>query len=174
LEALQGRPVPVETGEQLRVDRVGRHDPVDVSRFAAVRRELRRLGAVHLPERPGRGVAERQPLLGHRLEQPTPHDLEALLGRRRTPRGLHPADDVAQPGQRFAASDPADLGLRSDAAAVVFGRRRRWDGHHHECTRNGPGRLGQRLSEAEVGVEAAARQVLGSEQLTGVGHPLVD
>jgi len=42
--------------------------------------------------------------IGHRLEQPAPHDLEALLGACRPPRGLKTADHVSKPVKGFAAA----------------------------------------------------------------------
>ncbi len=55
----------------------------------------------------GEGLA-----LGHGLEQPPAHDLEALVGARRPPRALDPAEGVLEAVERDTAALAADLDLR--------------------------------------------------------------
>jgi len=116
LELEQRRPVGVEAVEDLRVDRVRCLDALLVVGVGALRRKLLVLHPVEVGERPRHHV----PVLevrrvGHRLEQPPPHDLETLLGGRRMPRRLDASHHVAQAVERLAASLAADfdiVGLR--------------------------------------------------------------
>ena len=174
LELHQRGPVAVEPVEDLGVDRVGGLDALLVVAVPALGRELGSLRAIEV----GEGARGHVALLegvrpGERLEQPPPHDLEAFLGRRRPPRRLHPPDHVAQPVQRLAPADAADLhvvGLRVRRARRVRGGQR----DHQQAVARELGRLGQRLGEGELRLEAAGRQVALVVELARVGHPLVD
>ena len=111
--------------------------------------------------------------IGQRLEQPPPHDLESLLGARRPPRGLDPADHVAQPIERLAPALAAHLdvvGLGVRRARGVRGRQ----ADHEQAVLHQLRRLGQHLGEGELRLEAARRQVALVVELARVGHPLVD
>ena len=111
--------------------------------------------------------------VGQRLEQPAPHDLEALLGAGGPPRGLDAADDVAQPIERLAPALAAHLdvvGLGVGRARGVRGR----EADHEQAVLHQLRRLGQHLGEGELRLEAARRQVALVVELAGVGHPLVD
>ena len=119
LELHQRGPVGVEPVEDLRVDRVGRLDPLLVVGVAALGRELLVLRAVEIGERARHHVAVLElRRIDQRLEQPPAHDLEALLGARRPPRRLHPPDDVAQPVERLAPALAAHL----DVVGLGVGR----------------------------------------------------
>ena len=109
LEPLERRPVLVQPVEQLRVDRVGRLDPVLVGDLGALAGELAAVLGVELDELAGdRGDVPAGG--GVRLdEQPATDDLERLVRRRRAPLVSDPPYDVLQPPQGFLAVRPADL-----------------------------------------------------------------
>src|SRR5680860_803901 len=108
LEAFEGRPVVVEPVEQLRVDRVGRLQSLDVARLARVSREVGRVRPIEVRQRLRHLRARRFAFGSHRLEQAAPHDLEALLRARRAPRRLHPTDHGLEPPQRLPPAEADD------------------------------------------------------------------
>ena len=69
LEAVESRPVLVQAGEQLRVDRVGGLGLLHVGLLPALDRELTGLGAVHVAQHPGGGVTVGEVGGVHPLEQ---------------------------------------------------------------------------------------------------------
>ena len=174
LELHQRRPVRVQAVEDLRMYRPGRLDPLLVVRVPTRGRELLALGPIEVRERPRdhvpvpelRGVRER-------LEQPSPHDLEAFLGARRPPGRLDPPDHVAQPVERLASALSADLDVIGPGVGRP-GRIRGWQADDEQAVVGEPGRFGQHLRKAELGLEAAGREVALVVQLAGVGDPLVD
>ena len=96
--------------------------PLLVIGVAALGRELLVLRPVEVREGPRHHVAVLElRRIGQRLEQPPPHDLEALLGAGRTPRRLDAADHIAQPIERLAPALAADL----DIIGLGVGRARR-------------------------------------------------
>ena len=108
-----------------------------------------------------------------RLKQAPAHDLEALLGGGRPPRGLHPADHVAQPGQGLPSPLTSHLRvIRLGMGRGIGVRGGKADDQHAVAGRLG--RLGERLREGELGLEAAGRQVALIVELARVGDPLVD
>src|SRR5688572_23714806 len=72
-------------------------------------RKFAGFGPIELGERSGRHVAMLEHVALHRLEQPPANDLEAFLGGCRPPRGFETPDNVAEPVERLAAADAADL-----------------------------------------------------------------
>ena len=174
LELHQGRPVVVEAVEDLRVDRVGRFDPLLVVRVAAIRRELGLVLAVPVGEGAGDHVAVFEEIgIPNRLEEPPPNDLEPLLRARRPPGGFHPPDDVAQAIQRLAPPLPANLHVVGASVRRLRGVGGR-EADHEEAVLRELGRLGQNLGKRKLRLEAAGRQDALVVELTGVGHPLVD
>jgi hypothetical protein len=111
--------------------------------------------------------------LDQRLEQPPPHDLEAFLGARRPPRCLHATDGIMYSAECFPPTLTANLlvaCLRMGRAAGVGGRQA-----DNEQTAFGEFcRLGQRLRESEMRLEAARRQVGTIVELSRIRHPFVD
>ena len=102
LELHQRRPVAVEPVEHLGVDGIGRPDALLVVGVPALGRKLLVLRPVVVRERAGHDVPVLVlHLIGERLEQPSPDDLEALLGAGRPPRRFDPPDDVPQPVERL-------------------------------------------------------------------------
>ena len=96
--------------------------PLLVVGVAALGRELLVLRAVEIGEGPRHHVAVLElRRVGQRLEEPPAHDLEPLLGAGRPPRGLDPADHVAQPVERLAPALAAHL----DIVRLGVGRARR-------------------------------------------------
>ena len=82
----QGRPVAIEPVENLGMDRIGRFEPDLVIRITTLRRKLLLLGPVEVGEGPRSHIAVPELCrIGHRLEQPPPHDLKALFGTCRSP-----------------------------------------------------------------------------------------
>ena len=156
LELHQGGPVGVQPVEDLRVDRVGGLHPPLVVSVAALRRELLVLGAVHVEEGPRHRVPGHElVLLNQRLEQAAAHDLEALLGAGRPPGCLHAAHGVAQPIQ----CRPTALTSHLDIIGAGVRRSPRVGGRqadHQQAPLGQLGRLGERLGEGEVRLEAAA------------------
>ena len=174
LELHQRRPIRVQAVEDLRMYRIGRLDPLLVVRVTARGRELLALGPIEVRERPGDHVPVRE-LRGvrERLEQPSPHDLEAFLGARRPPGRLDSPDHVSQPIERLASALSADL----DVIGLGVGRAGRIRGgqaDHEQAVIGELGGFGQHLRKAELGLEAAGRKVALVVQLAGVGDPLVD
>ena len=168
----------MEPVEDLGMDGVGGPDAPLVVRRTAFGRKLHALRAIGVGERAGGHVAllERlRPVQG--LEQAPPHDLEAFLGARGPPGRFHPGHHVAQPVQRLAPPEAAHLRVVGRGVGECAGARGRVGGRqrdHQQAVVGDLHRLGERLREGELGLEAAGRQVASVVKLAGVGHPLVD
>ena len=111
--------------------------------------------------------------IGQRLEQPPAHDLEALLGAGRPPRGFDTAHDVAQPVERLAPALAAHLHVIGPGVGRAGGVRGGQADDEQAVLRQ-LGRFGEHLGEGELGLEAACRKVTLVVELTRIGHPLVD
>ena len=165
LELVQCRPIAEEPVEQLGMDRVRQLHPPPVLELAHARREVAGSLHIHLAERADDAVAHPRPLRRDRIEQPSPHDLERLVRRRRLPLRRRAGDHVLEPLQRRATPIPTHLDVR------------RGDRHQHDDVRHRRGGLGERLGECELRVEVAAGQApppVTVAELAGIGHPLVD
>jgi hypothetical protein len=163
LEALQAAPVVIEAFEQLGVDGVGGLHVLPIVPLTDPMGELGGVGLVHLVEGADDQVPSGEVVgLGDGLEQPAADDLEALVGGGRLPGGLHPAEGVLQPVQGLAATLAANLDVR-----------RRQAGHYQGALAR-PGRLGEALGEAQIGVEGARWQTVHAIELAHEGNPLVD
>ena len=177
LEPGERGPVRVEAVEDLGMDGEGGPDAPLVVRGAAFGRELHALRTVGVGERAGGHVALLERLRPRqRLEQPPPHDLEAFLGARGPPGRLDPRHHVAQPVEGLAPAQAPHLRIvrlamgRAGAGGGVGGRQR----DHQQAVLRHLHRLGERLGEGELGLEAARGQVAAVVELARVGHPLVD
>lgn len=162
LEAVERGPVAVEAIEQLGVDRVGVAQAPLVVPLPATLRELLLVFAVVGRERANDGISKRSLRCLDRLEQAPANDLEALFRAGRRPGGSGAPEGVLEPSERLSAAFSADfdVGLR--------------ERRHQQGFVRGPGRLGQRLSEGEVGVEAPSGEALNAVQQPDVRHPLVN
>ena len=161
LEPGEGGPVRVEAVEDLGMDGVSGLEAALVVGGAALGGKLHPLLPVQLPEGAGRQVALLEGVRPYqRLEQPTAHDLEALLGAGRLPRRVDPAQHVAQPVQGAASSKPPHLrvvrlGVRRPRVGGVRGRQRdhqqavAGDLHRGCFGRQGAGADPQRSGDAE-------------------------
>ena len=110
LELHQRRPIGVEPIEDLRMDWIGGLEPLFVVGIAALRREFLMLRSVEVREGARHHVAIFElRRVGHRLEQPSPHNLESFLGAGRPPRRFDAADNIAEPIKRFASALAAYL-----------------------------------------------------------------
>ena len=101
-----------------------------IRRLLAPRAGTRRVLLVEVAEGVDDRVALARELGRHLLEEPPPHDLEALLGRGRLPRRLLPEDHVREPLERLLARLAADLDVR----------RRDRDDEHRVLARSSPRR----------------------------------
>ena len=172
----EGGPVRVESVEDLGMNRVGGPDAAFVVGSAALRGKLDLLQAIQFGEGPGGDVALREGVRpGERFEQPPAHNLEALLGAGRPPRRVDPAQHVAQPIQGAAPANASDLGVVRLGVGRIgsrdVGSRQR---DHQQTVARELHRLGQRLGESELSLEAARRQIGVVVKLARVGDPLVD
>ena len=94
--------------------------------------------------------------IGHRLEQPAPHDLEALLGACRSLRGLKTADHVTKPIKSFATKLAAHLhvvGLGVWRTRGVEG----WKTDYKQTVLRRLRRLGERLGKGKLRLEPTWR-----------------
>jgi hypothetical protein len=105
LEFHQRGPVGVKTVKNLGMDWVRGLEPKLVIRIAAFGRKLLAFLAIKIKEFPGHRIAgDELRLLNKRLEEAPAHNFKTFLGAGRPPRGLHAADDVAQPVERRASA----------------------------------------------------------------------
>ena len=175
LELHQRRPVGVEPVEDLRMDRVGRLDALLVVAVAALGRELRLLRAIEI----GEGARGHVALLELRRARRAART--AAGARSRSPPRRSPAATTIPPARPRCAAGraPRARGCRPPP------RRRPACAASPACPRpaaRSPAgscfaslrRLGQRLGEGELGLEAAGRQVALVVELARVGDPLVD
>ena len=107
LEFFQSGPILVEPVEDLRVDRVGAAQTLEVFVGLGLNREL--VGV--LPVEVGKLAADAFHLsaLARVLEQPPAHDLERFLGAHRLPDRLHPGEVFLQGVQGTLAHGPTHL-----------------------------------------------------------------
>ena len=175
LEPLQRRPVLVQPVEQLRMQRVSVPDPLLVLRLGDPRGELAPVLGIELGER-----ARHRRDIGPGAPRRCPRTAAAARSR------TTPAADA---GRHWSAIRRTTFCSRSSASCpcvppTSISERasaphpRVSDDAGIDTTSSAPGnrgdRLGQRLGEGELGVEAARRPDRRPEQLPGVGDPLVD
>ena len=156
------------------MNRIGGLDPLLVADIPTLGWELLVLAPIELSECPRNHI----PVLElrrvrERLEEPTPHDLETFLGTRRSPGRFDAPDDVPQAIERLAPALSADLDIIGPGVGRP-GRIRGGQADHEQAVVGELGRFGQRLGEAELGLEAAGGKVALVVKLAGVGDPLVD
>ncbi len=163
LELLDAGPVVVEAVEEFGVDGVSGFDASLVLGFATLGGKLLRLTAVEIGAGFGDGIArDEERRVGDGLEEPPPHNLEALFRVGWSPGRFQASEDVLQAQRSLASAFATRLG--------IGGR----DGGDYQSLWGGFGGFGQGLGKAQIGIERATGQAGDIVQLARIDHPFID